>query len=123
MKIVRFEEIDSWKEARELTRAVYGLTTRGQFSKDFGLCDQLQRAAVSIMSNIAEGFDGGSDKVFRNFLNYAYRSGTEVQSLFYVALDTGYIDQEEFQKGFDQAKKTKRLIGGLMRYLRNSGKI
>ncbi len=121
MKIVRFEDIVSWKEARELTRTVYAVTTRGQFSKDFGLRDQIQRAAVSSMSNIAEGFDGGSDKVFINFLNYAYRSGTEVQSLLYVALDAGYISKKEFQNGFDQAMKTKSLIGGLMRYLRGSG--
>ncbi|MGA9406260.1 MAG: four helix bundle protein [Bacteroidota bacterium] len=121
MKIVRFEDIISWKEARKLTRTVYALTTRGQFSKDFGLRDQIQRAAVSIMANIAEGFDGGSDKIFLNFLNYAYRSGTEVQSLLYVALDVDYIDEKEFQNGFDQTLKTKRLIGGLMKYLRGSG--
>ena len=118
MKIIRFEEIDSWKEARELTRNIYALTARERFSKDFGLRDQIQRASVSVMSNVAEGFDAGSDKAFISFVNYAYRSATEVQSLLYVALDVRYVDQSDFQKGFDQALKTKRLIGGLIRYLR-----
>jgi len=120
MKISRFEEIESWKAARELTKSIYVLTMRGRFSKDFGLRDQIQRAAISVMSNIAEGFDGGSDRAFMNFLNYAYRSGTEVQSLLYAALDEGYIGDEEFHCNYSQAVKTKQLIGGLMRYLRAS---
>ena len=81
------EEIESWKEARELTKNIYGLTARQGFSRDFGLRDQIQRASVSIMANIAEGFDSGSNKSFISFLNYTYRSASEVQSLSYVALD------------------------------------
>jgi four helix bundle protein len=122
MKIVRFEEIDAWIEARRLTKMVYSLTGKEKFSKDFGLRDQVQRASVSVMSNIAEGFDGGSDKAFINFLNYAFRSATEVQSLLYVAADIAYITESDFQQSFGQALKTKRLVGGLMRYLRGSNK-
>jgi four helix bundle protein len=120
MKITRFEDIESWNEARFLTKKIYKLSTKQAFSKDFGLRDQIQRAAVSIMSNIAEGFDGGSHKAFANFLTYAYRSTTEVQSLLYVALDTEYINETDFQDCLDQAAKTKRLIGGFIKYLRNS---
>ena len=120
MKIERFEDIDAWKEARTLTKMIYSLTGIGRFSRDFGLRDQVQRASVSVMSNIAEGFDAGSDKAFMNFLNYAYRSATEVQSLLYVAFDAHYFTQTDFQQNFDQASKTKRLIGGLIRYLRGS---
>ncbi len=120
MKITRFEEIESWKEGRELTRNIYSLTKGKNFSRDFGLCDQIQRASVSIMSNIAEGFDGGSHKAFANFLTYSYRSASEVQSLLYVALDSHYIDQTVFQRSSDQVSKIKRLIGGMIKYLRNT---
>ena len=121
MKFVRFEEIEAWIEARRLTKMVYSLSNVGKFSKDFGLRDQVQRASVSVMANIAEGFDGGSDRAFINFLNYAFRSATEVQSLLYVAADVAYITESDFQQSYDQTLKTKRLIGGLIRYLRNSG--
>jgi four helix bundle protein len=120
MKITRFEDIESWKEARILTKKIYRLSKRQVFSRDFGLRDQIQRAAVSIMSNIAEGFDGGSHKAFANFLTYSYRSATEVQSLLYVALDSEYINESDFQDCFDQSTKAKRLIGGFIKYLRNS---
>lgn len=120
MKIVRFESIDSWKKARELTKAVYRITTQQKFSKDFGLRDQIQRASVSIMSNIAEGFDAGSDKTFVNFLRYSYRSASEVQSLLYIALDCKYIDETDFRNCFAQALETKRLIGGFIKYLTQS---
>jgi four helix bundle protein len=120
MKIIRFENVESSKEARFLTKKIYRRSAKQAFSKDFGLRDQIQRASVSIMSNIAEGFDGGSQKAFANFLTYAYRSTSEVQSLLYVALDTEYINEPDFQGCFDQAAKTKRLIGGFIKYLRNS---
>jgi four helix bundle protein len=118
MRIVRFEGIDSWKKARELTQAVYRITAQQKFSKDFGLRDQIQRASVSIMSNIAEGFDAGSDKAFVSFLRYSYRSASEVQSLLYVALDSGYIVETDFQNCFGQASETKRMIGGFIKYLK-----
>jgi len=118
MKIIRFEGIDSWKKARGLTKSVYMLTTQQKFSKDFGVRDQIQRASVSIMSNIAEGFDAGSDKAFVNFLRYSYRSASEVQSLLYVALDCRYIDETDFRNCFAQASETKRMIGGFIKYLK-----
>ena len=120
MKIIRFEDIESWIEARFLTKKIYRLSAKQAFSKDFGMRDQIQRTSVSIMSNIAEGFDGGSHKASANFLTYAYRSTSEVQSLLYVALDADYINESDFQGCFDHASKTKRLIGGFIKYLRNS---
>ena len=122
MKIVRFEDIESWKEARELTKNIYGLTAKQGFSRDFGLRDQIQRASVSIMANIAEGFDSGSSKSFISFLNYAYRSASEVQSLAYVALDCEYLVEKEFQNCFTRASTIKQLIGGLIKYLRKFNK-
>jgi len=120
MKIERFEELDSWKVARELTKQIYVITKKEKFSKDFGLRDQIQRAAVSIMANIAEGFDSRSDKSFINFLNYAYRSATEVQSLLYVASDQKYISDAEFDSIYSEIKKIHGLIGGLIKYLKTS---
>ena len=120
MKIERFEDIEAWKAARELTREIYALTRQEAFSKDFGLRDQVQRAAVSIMANIAEGFDSQSNKAFIQFLGYALRSATEVQSHLYVALDQGYITQDKFDDLYQQAVKGKNLIHGFMRYLRNT---
>jgi len=120
MKITTFEEIESWKEARVLTKQIYRTTTMSRLSKDFGLRDQMQRASVSIMANIAEGFDAGSRKSFVGFLSYAYRSTSELQSLLYVAADLSYVEHHEFEQIYHQAMKTKKLIGGLMRYLRGS---
>lgn len=110
--ITRFEDIKAWQEARELTKRIYGLTRREPFARDFGLRDQIQRAAVSSMSNIAEGFDCDSRVEFGRFLGIARRSGVEVQSLLYVAMDVGYIDESEFALHYEQARKTKALIGG-----------
>ena len=107
MKIKRFEEIDSWNAARELTKTVYNFTIRESFSKDFGLKDQIQRASVSIMSNIAEGFDSKTNKAFINFLNYSFRSASEVQSLLYVALDQLYITNSEFELAYKHCIEIK----------------
>jgi four helix bundle protein len=115
--ITRFEEIESWQMARELTKMVYGLTSQHGFSKDWGLKDQIQRAAGSAMHNIAEGFDAGSHIEFARFLRYAQRSCTEVQSELYVALDQKYIDQEQFEHGYEQAARTRSKIGAFIRYL------
>ena len=119
MRINNFEDIDSWKEARQLTNIIYSLTKKGNFNKDFGLKDQIRRAVVSIMSNIAEGFDSNSNKSFINFLNYSFRSTSEVQSILYVAIDQKYIDQKEFESLYENCNKIKSLIGGLKRYLNN----
>src|SRR5437867_10268869 len=104
MKIERFEDIEAWKLARELTRRIYDTTEKGAFANDFGLRDQIRRAAGSIMHNIAEGFDAGSNAEFTRFLNYAKRSCTEVQSQLYVALDREYLTKPEFDDLYEQAR-------------------
>lgn len=109
--IKRFEDIRAWQEARTLTRQIYKLSNTGPFAKDFGLRNQIREAAVSSMSNIAEGFDCDSNKEFARFLGIARRSAVEVQSLLYTALDVGYIDENTFQTHYTQAAKTKGLIG------------
>ena len=116
--IKRFEDILGWQEARKLTQQVYELTETGPFSKDFGLKDQIRRAAVSSMANIAEGFDCDSNKEFARFLGFARRSTVEVQSLLYVALDAKYITEDTFHSLYNQASKTKALIGGLKKSLK-----
>lgn len=110
--IKRFEEIKAWQEARILTQKIYKLSGDDLFGKDFGLRDQIRRASVSTMANIAEGFDCNSNKEFARFLEIARRSAVEVQSLLYVALDVGYIDQETFDTHYQLAHSTKALIGG-----------
>jgi four helix bundle protein len=98
---------------------LYNVTEQGAFRKDFGLREQLQRASVSIMANIAEGFDGGSNREFLKFLSYALRSATEVQSHLYVALDQRYLDQQAFQSLYNLSVEIKNLISGFIRYLRS----
>ena len=109
----RFEEIRAWQEARVLTRQMYVLSDSEKYRHDFGLRDQIRRAAVSAMTNIAEGFDCESPKEFARFLEIARRSAVEVQSLLYVAPDANYITQETFQTHFKQAQSVQKLIGGL----------
>lgn len=110
MAITKFEEIQGWQAARVLVKTVYQLTEEGKFAKDFGLRDQIRRAAVSVMANIAEGFDCDSTVEFARFLGIARRSAVEVQSLLYAALDVGYITEEQFKLVYEQAGKTKGLI-------------
>lgn len=116
--IRRFEDIWAWQQARELTQQIYRLSGSGDFSKDFGLRDQIQRAAVSAMANVAEGFDCDSKAEFARFLGIARRSAVEVQSLPYVARDAGYIDPDAFETCYAQAARTKRLIGVLKHSLK-----
>jgi four helix bundle protein len=97
MRIERFEDIEAWQLARELTRKVYGLAKKTKFARDFGLKRQIQDAAGSSMHNIAEGFDSETNPEFIRFLRYAKRSCTEVQSELYVALDQQYISNAEFK--------------------------
>ena len=120
MKITRFEDIEGWQLARELTRHVYAVAMHGAFAKDFGLRDQITRASGSAMHNIAEGFDGGSNAEFVKFQRYAQRSCSEVQSQLYVALDQTYISQEEFDTIYEQAALTHAKVGGFIRYLLNN---
>ncbi|HRQ33860.1 MAG TPA: four helix bundle protein [Anaerolineales bacterium] len=120
MKIEKFEDIRAWQQARELTNQVYDLTEQVRFSKDFRLRDQIQGAAGSIMHNIAEGFDDGSDAEFIHFLKYSRRSASEVQSEIYLALDRKYITREDVQKVYDMATTNKKSINAFIAYLRKS---
>lgn len=114
-----FTEIESWKKARELVKSVYGITAKEGLSRDYGLKDQIQRSAVSIMSNIAEGFDSGSDKSFINFLNYSYRSTSELESLFFIIFDLNYIEEQEFNSLLERTTEIKNLIRGFIKYLKS----
>ena len=118
MKINKFEDIQAWKEARELTKEIYALTKKPTFSRDYGLVDQIRRAAISIMANIAEGFDSNSDAQFISFLSYSQRSASELQSHLYVALDQSYILENKFNELYNRIEKIKRLIGGFIKYLK-----
>jgi four helix bundle protein len=117
MKIERFEDIEAWKLARELTRKVYNLTKKQRFAKDYGLKKQIQDAAGSSMHNIAEGFDSESNAEFIRFLRYAKRSCTEVQSELYVALDEEYISPDEFKDAYELARRTRAAVRGFINYL------
>jgi four helix bundle protein len=118
--IQKFEEIEAWQKARELTRVIYACSGAGPFAKDFGLRDQIRRAAVSILSNIAEGFERGGSAEFMQFLAIAKGSAGEVEAQLYVALDQGYISQEQFESIRALASSTKKLIAGFMNYLKQS---
>jgi len=118
--LTKFEDIQGWKKARELTRAVYTVSNRGTFSKDFALREQIRRAAVSIMSNIAEGFERGGKAEFIQFLSIAKGSTGEVEAQLYIAFDQNYINQEEFDALKELADSTKRLIAAFMNYLKQS---
>ena len=116
--IKNFEELIAWQKSRELAGYVYELTRQDKFSRDFGLRDQIQPAASSVMHNIAEGFESGSDPEFVRFLKMARRSAGEVQSQLYLALDVGYIAEDERKKAYILATEVKKLINGMMTYLR-----
>jgi len=117
-KIERFEDLQSWQKARQLANMVYELTRRPAFAKDFQLRDQIRDAAGSVMHNIAEGFDAGTRAEFVRFLKMARRSASEVQSELYLALDQKYITPEQLKSTYDLATEAKRLINGMIAYLR-----
>jgi len=112
-KVERFEDLIAWQKARQLTVEIYRITAGGEFSRDFSLRDQIRRAAVSVMSNIAEGFDRGSRGEFHQFLVIAKASCAEVRSQLYVAQDVGYISQETFSNLSGTANELSKIIGGL----------
>jgi four helix bundle protein len=116
--IKNFEDLQAWQKARELASYIYGLTRKEKFARDFGLRDQIQEAAGSVMHNIAEGFESGTDPEFIRFLKMARRSAAEVQSELYLAIDCGYIESDELKRGHGLAAEAKKLINGLMTYLR-----
>ncbi len=120
MKINRFEDIQSWQKSRELTKKIYELTKHLAFRRDNGLCQQIQKASISVMANIAEGFDRQSRKEFSQFLNYA--SASEVQSHLYVALDQRYISASELEEAYNKARNTKMLINGFISYLKRNNR-
>ena len=105
MRIDRFEDIEAWQEARQLSRRIFEATLSGSFARDFALRDQVNRASGSVMDNIAEGFNGGSNAEFARFLGYAQRSCGEVQSQLYRALDRRHIDQPLFEEFYATAEK------------------
>jgi four helix bundle protein len=120
MKIKKFEDIESWKRARRLTNEIYQTTGTGKFARDFGLRDQIRRASISMLSNIAEGFERGGDKEFLQFLAMAKGSCGEVRAQLYIALDQGYLAQEVFDGLSMNAVEIGQLISGFMKYLNNS---
>jgi four helix bundle protein len=112
-KVEWFEDLVAWQKARTLTREIYWATRQRAFAKDFGLSNQIQRAAVSIMSNIAEGFERGGRAEFHQFLSVAKSSCAELRSQLHVALDIGYLDQTQFDVLLTDAEEVARIVGGL----------
>lgn len=115
----KFEEIQAWQKARLVASLVYELTAENHFARDFGLRDQIRRASVSIMANIAEEHGRRSDKEFANFLNMARGSASEVQSHLYVALDLKYINHDSFSKLYDLLEEISRMTMALSQRLRS----
>lgn len=117
-KIQRFEDIQAWQEARSLTNEIYSDSGSGQWAKDYALRDQIRRASISVMSNIAEGFERRTDAEFAHFLSMAKASASEVKAQLYVALDQGYINQDRFNSLYERFDKVNRYLGSFIRYLR-----
>jgi four helix bundle protein len=120
MTVQNFEDLNVWKQARLLIQEVYRLTKTEKFSRDFGLRDQIQRAAISVMSNIAEGFERGGNQEFSQFLYVAKASCGEVRSQLYVALDQGYVTHDETEKLRQSFKRLSGMISNLIAYMRQS---
>ena len=120
--ITRFEDIESWKTSRQLTNSVYAYTNQTGFNRDFGLRDQIRRASVSVMSNIAEGFESRTDVQFINFLGMARASAGEVRAQLYIALDQKYITEEQFSETFSLAQTCARQIANFMKYLESNSR-
>ena len=114
----RRENLDAWKKAREIVNNIYKATTEQKYSKDYGLKDQIRRAAISIMSNISEGFGRETDKEFTRYLYIAKASAAEVQSQLYISLDQKYINQKEFDKIYDSLDHCSRMIANFIKYLK-----
>ena len=112
-KVEKFEDLIAWQKARVLTKEVYAATRKGALHRDYGLSGQIQRAAVSIMSNVAEGFERGKRGEFHQFLSVAKGSCAETRSLLYVALDCDYIEQSDFDRMMSIAQEEARILGGL----------
>ncbi|HEY6010894.1 MAG TPA: four helix bundle protein [Nitrospirota bacterium] len=118
----RFEDLIFWQKARELTRLIYGSTSKVPFKNDYGLREQLQRSAVSVMSNIAEGFGRGSNTEFVQFLFVAKGSLSEVKSQLYVAMDLNYVTPSEFNKAYKMTEEISKLINAFIKSLKEDKK-
>lgn len=112
-RIERFEELIAWQKARVLTSEIYKATADGDFGRDFGLKNQIQRAAVSVMSNLAEGFERARPAEFHQFLSISKASCAELRSQLYVAFDVGYLDKNQFEDLMALAQEVARIVGGL----------
>ena len=120
MSVKCFEDLEVWKLSRELSNKIYNISNNGRFAKDFGLRDQIRRAAVSIMSNIAEGYERGGNKEFIQFLSIAKASGGEVRSQLYVVMDQGYIGKKECEQLIDNFKRLSIMMNNFIEYLKCS---
>ncbi len=116
-RIERFEDVKGWEKGRELCKLVYNVTNKAPFSRDYGLRDQIRRAAVSVISNIAEGFESQNDRTFIRHLYIAKGSSGEVRAQAYVAMDQGYVTPAVFNQIYALSSETSRLISGLITYL------
>ena len=119
-RITKFEDVESWKRARSFANEIYRITGTGKFAHDFSLRDQIRRAAISVLSNIAEGFERGGDNEFQQFLSVAKGSCGEARAQLYIALDQTYISPSQFEILSKSAIEVSQLISGLMKYLRQS---
>lgn len=120
MAVNYFEDLEIWKEARRLTSSIYAITHKQSFSKDYGLCDQIRRASVSVMSNIAEGYERGGNQELSQFLSIAKGSCGEVRAQLYIALDQKYIGAEESKRLIDDFRKLSIMIHNFMKYLKTT---
>ena len=120
MKVDRFEDLDGWKVARELSGLIYAFGRASSCSRDYGFKDQIQRAAVSVMNNIAEGFERGSNKDFAKFLFIARASTGEVRSMLYLALDQNYITTEQFNEAYNLCVRESQLCWGMIKHLQKN---
>ncbi|MGB7622238.1 MAG: four helix bundle protein [Terriglobia bacterium] len=119
-KIERFEDIEAWKRARELVSDIYRINSTGKFNRDFSLRDQMRSACISILSNIAEGFERGGNREFLQFLAFAKGSAGELRAQLYIAVDQQYIAPDEFDKIAGKITEVSRMLSGLMKYLQSS---
>ncbi len=119
-ELERFEDLIGWQRARDLTREVYRVSASGAFGKDYALRDQIRRATISVLSNVAEGFERGGDNEFVQFLAVAKGSAGEVRSQLYIALNQGYLSEGQFKELSQKAAEISRLLAGLIAYLQTS---
>lgn len=121
--IKRFEDIEAWKKARGLVKEIYAITENGGFGKDYALRDQVRRAALSMTSNIAEGFARKGGKEFMNFLSMTHGSAAELQSHLYVAADLGYLPPDTFKRLYDRTEEVSKMVQSLRTYLKTNSKL